>query len=415
MLLIVTLFLFWTILLVVVIHYGVLVLSRCKRKEWKRSETKFTPKTMVLLPLRGADPSLSESLERVLTQDYPNYHVQFILDSADDPALPYVEAALKKWERQPAEIIIMDEIFSTCSLKNSALYQGVRSLDPSFDAVVILDADTNPPSGWLQELVAPLADPQFPAATALRWYIPDQPNPGSLVRYLWNAAAVVQQELYQIPWGGSLALRRDLFTKSDLLEQWKHSLSTDTVVKNAVRHAKGNVAVVLSLFLVNRETCSLRAFHHWVKRQVFVCKLYHSAWGAILTQAVLITLPQVLIAGTFLAGLIQQDGQVVLWSAISFLLYWAGVFGTLPIMENAIRQIVRRHGEPVEKWSFRQTLLTFAMVPVTQGVYISALFWLHFIRRVEWRGIEYEVTGKQVRMVEYRPYTVGHVEEGRSL
>jgi hypothetical protein len=45
------------------------------------------------------------------------------------------------------------------------------------------------------------------------------------------------------------------------------------------------------------------------------------------------------------------------------------------------------------------------MVPVTQGVYTSALFWLHFLRRVEWRGIEYEVRGKEIRLIEYKPYT----------
>jgi len=417
MLLIITLCLFSVILLTVAVHYGALYLflNQLKRTEWKKPDSGYTPKTMVLLPLRGADPSLSRSLERVLTQDYPNYCVQFIFDSAEDSALPFVEAAMKQWGRQHAEIKIMTKPFSTCSLKCSALYHGVIDIDPSFEAVVILDADTNPPGDWLKQLVEPLSDPQFPVATGLRWYIPGKVHPGSLVRYLWNAAAIFQQELYRIPWGGSLALRRDFLTESNLLEQWKHSFADDTPIMSVVRQAKQSIAVVPSLFLVNRESCGLRSFHRWVKRQMLCAKLYHPAWGMVLGQAVLITLPLLLLVGTFLAGLIQRDGQVVLWSVISFLLYWAGVFGTLPMMENAIRQIVRRHGESVEKWSFRRTLLTFAMVPVTQGVYVSALFWLHFLRRVEWRGIEYDVTGKQVRMVEYKPYTVKPAEEGHSL
>ena len=402
-----TLFLFWIVLITVVIHYIALFrfLHRFKRTKWKRFGGEFVPKTMVFLPLRGADPSLPGSLERVLTQDYPNYHVQFLFDAADDPALPYVEAAMKKCEGQSAEIVIVKDHFATCSLKNSVLYNGVRNLDSSFEVVVLLDADTNPPSGWLKELVEPLSDAQFPAATGLRWYVPAQPNSGSLVRYLWNAAAVVQQELYQIPWGGSLALRRDFLTEGDLLERWKHSIADDTPIRSAVQQSKGNVAVVSSLFLVNREHCGLRSFHRWVKRQMLMAKLYHPAWGAILGQAVLITLPLVFLSGTFFAGLIQQDGQVVLWSLISFFLYWAGVFGTLPIMERAVRQTVQRHGERVERWPFSRTLLTFAMVPVTQGVYISALFRLHFLRRVEWRGIWYEIgKDKTVKMIEYVPY-----------
>jgi len=412
-----TSFLFWIILITVAIHYIALFrfLHQLKRTEWKKPDGDYYPKTMVLFPLRGADPSLSRSLEKVLTQDYPNYRVRFILDSSEDSALTLVESAIAQWGNQRAEIKIMEEHFSTCSLKCCALYHGIIDLDSSFEAVVILDADTNPPRTWLKRLVEPLSDPHFPVATGLRWYIPDKTNPGSLVRYLWNAAAIFQQELYRIPWGGSLALRREFLVESGLLEQWKYSLTDDTPTPSFVQQSKGNVAVVPSLFLVNREHCDLRSFHRWVKRQMLMAKLYHPAWGMVLGQAVLITLPLLLLAGTFVAGLIQGDTQTVFWSLISFVFYWAGVFGTLPMLDNAIRRIVQRHGEPVEKWPLYRTMMTFAMIPVTQGVYVSALFWLHFLRRVEWRGIDYEVTGKQVRMIEYKPYTVKPNEEGYSL
>jgi len=423
MLFTVTFFLFWIIFVIVVIHYGALFLFlRClNRTEWQKPQADFIPKTRVLFPLRGADPSLSRSLEKVLTQDYPNYHVQFILDSTEDPALPFVESAIKQWGeregKQFAEIKIMDEHFSTCALKCCALYHGITDLDPSFEAVVILDADTNPPGDWLKRLVEPLADPHFPVATGLRWYVPDQANVGSLVRYLWNAAAVVQQALYRIPWGGSLAFRRDFLTESNLLEQWKHAFSDDTSVTSVVWQARKNVAVVPSLFLVNRESSGLRPFHRWVKRQMLCAKLYHPAWGAILSQAILITLPLLLLVGTFVAGLILQDRQVFHWSLIAFIFYWAGVFGTVPIMESTIRRIVRQRGETVKDWSLYRAMLTFAMIPVTQATYTSALFWLHFLRRVEWRGIEYEITGRQIRLVEYKPYTANPAEEeeGHSL
>ena len=414
MLLTFTLFLFCIISVIVVITYGTLFLflHRLKQTEWTKPNVDYVPKTMVLFPLRGADPSLPNSLEKVLTQDYPNYCVRFILDSADDSALPFVESAIEKWGGQRAEVKIIAEHFSTCSLKNCSLYHGIADLDSSFEAIVILDADANPPKDWLKRLVEPLADPRFPAATGLRWYIPSQTNAGSLVRYLWNAAAIVVQNLHRIPWAGSLALRRDIFTESDLLERWKHSLSTDGVIMPAVKQIKGNIAVVPSLFLVNRETCGLRSFHRWVKRQLFVNKLYTATWGMILGQAIAITVPLFLLAGTFVAGLIWQEWQVVLWSTMSFVFYGAGMFGTLPIMEHAIRRIVRRHGEPVERWSFYRTVLTFAMIPVTQAVYSSALFWLHFMNQVEWRGVRYEIRkDKTIEMVEYIPYAQVKKEE----
>ncbi|MCL2004788.1 MAG: glycosyltransferase family 2 protein [Planctomycetaceae bacterium] len=419
MLLPLTLLLFAIVLITVAVHYFALFqfLNRLKQKAWNANENDYFPKTMVLFPLRGADPSLPRGLEKILTQDYPNYHIRFILDSADDSARPFVESAIEQWDKngQRAEIKIMTEHFATCSLKCSALYHGIADLDASYEAVVILDADTNPPNDWLKRLVEPLSDPNFPVATGLRWYIPHQPNAGSLARYLWNAAAVVQQELYRIPWGGSLALRRDFLLENGLLERWKQTLTDDTPITSIVHRAKKRIALVPSLFLVNRETCGLRSFHTWVKRQMLMAKLYHPAWGLVCGQAVLITLPVLLLAGTFISGVVLGNTPVIFWSLGTFLFYWAGVFGTLPMIEHRVRQIVKRNGEVVENWSIRRTLLTFAMVPITQGVYASALFWLHFLHRVDWRGIEYEVTGGQIRMIEYKPYTARHVEAGRSL
>ena len=403
----------------VAVHYAALFrfLLRLKRNEWKKPADDFVPKTMVLFPLRGADPTLSRSLEKILTQNYPNYRVRFILDSAGDPALPFVESAIQKWGGGRAEVKIMKEHFSTCALKCCAHHHGMTDLDPSYEAIVILDADTNPPGDWLKQLVEPLSDPHFPVATGLRWYVPHQANAGSLVRYLWNAAAVVQHDLYRIPWGGSLAIRREFLNRSALLETWKHTFTDDTPVTSIVWQAKENVALVPSLFLVNREICGLRAFHRWVKRQMLYVKLYHPAWGAVLGQALLLTLPLLLLIGTFVAGLILHDVRMALLSLDSFVLYWIGVFGTLPVIEHTVRRVVKQHGEVIETWSFSRTVKTFIMIPVTQAVYTSAIFWLHFFRRVEWRGIEYEITGGQVRMIEYRPYTVEPVEqeEGRSL
>jgi len=89
MLLTFTFFLFWIILVIVVVHYGTLLLflRRLKQTEWQKPDVDYTPKTMVLFPIRGEDPSLLNSLEKVLTQDYPNYHVRCILDSPDGASL----------------------------------------------------------------------------------------------------------------------------------------------------------------------------------------------------------------------------------------------------------------------------------------------------------------------------------------
>jgi hypothetical protein len=95
---------------------------------------------------------------------------------------------------------------------------------------------------------------------------------------------------------------------------------------------------------------------------------------------------------------------------VSLALYWVGVFGTLPMMDNAIRRKLRERKEPMSPWTWNKALLMFIAVPLTQLVYTSALFWLHFMKRVEWRGVWYEIgkkngKDKTVKLIEYVPYS----------
>ncbi len=52
---------------------------------------------------------------------------------------------------------------------------------------------------------------------------------GALVRYLWNAAAIVQMYWYEIAWGGTLAVKRKAIEKAGLLERWRHAFCEDTM------------------------------------------------------------------------------------------------------------------------------------------------------------------------------------------
>ena len=400
-------YIFVTIIIVDVVHYGALFLflRGISRREWKTPEEPFTPKTAVVLTLRGADPFLHRCVEGLLQQDYPNYTVFLVVDNADDPALPVVRNIVEKLQASNVEIIVVDEHFSTCTLKCNSLIRAVEALDESYEVVAILDADTNPHPSWLRCLVEPLSDTRFGAATGQRWYMPEKDSFGSLVRYLWNAAAVVQLYLYRIAWGGSLALRRNLFTEGNLLEHWRKAFTDEAAITTALNACGTRTAFVPSLFMVNREICTLSSFHRWVKRQLLCAKIHHPAWNAVVGQAVLITIPLVTAFFLLLFSLVVGNYSAAAWSLASLVAYWGGVFCTLPIMERGIRNKLRERGESIKPWTFGTLWRTLAAIPLTQAVYTSALFWLHFMKRVEWRGVWYEIgNDKTVRLVEYVPY-----------
>ena len=375
------------------------------RQEWKTPATPFTPKTAVILTLRGADPFLHRTIEGILKQDYPNYTVFLAVDHASDPALHVVHDIVERLQPDNVEVVVVDEHLPTCTLKCNSLCFVAKDLDPAYEVVAILDADTHPHPSWLRHLVEPLSDARFGAATGQRWYIPEKDNFGSLVRYLWNAVAIVLCYFFRITWGGSLALKRNLFTEGNLLERWRTAFTDDASITSALNACGARAVFVPSLFMLNRETCALSAFYRWMKRQSLCAKLHHPAWGVVVAHGALIMLPLVAACVLLVYGIIQWDVAVLTWTTASLVLYGAGVFGTLPIMDNAIRNKLRERNEPLPPWTLSRALRMLVAVPLTQCVYISALFWLHFMTKVEWRGVWYEIgKDKTVKMIEYIPY-----------
>jgi cellulose synthase/poly-beta-1,6-N-acetylglucosamine synthase-like glycosyltransferase len=268
-----------------------------------------------------------------------------------------------------------------------------------------LDADTIPHATWLRELAAPLTDEKIGAATGNRWYMPAGAGVGSIVRYTWNAAAIVQMFWYEIAWGGTLALKLKVIREANLLERWTHAFCEDTMLYRELRKQQKRVAFVPSLMMVNRESCDLPGFLRWMRRQLLTARLYHPRWFAVAGHCLgtfLLILLALVLAGN--AALHQQ------WDALAWVLgglacYFVSMVSLLPPMEWAVRRIVRERGEEHRWLTWGKVAMFLLTVPFVQAIYPLTLLSAMFLRRVSWRGVEYEVsrTGT-VRMLAYQPF-----------
>ena len=370
-------------------------------------KTPYCPKTAVVLCLRGPDPFLPACIEALLKQDYPRYDVRIIVDSPNDPARQLAEESAEKAAGQPpqVEIVPLIDRRDSCSLKCSSVLQAVAGLDESYEVVALLDADTVPHPSWLRDLVAPLADDRVGASTGNRWYMPADGSFGALVRYAWNAAAVVQMFWYEIPWGGTLALKTETLRRSDLLDRWSRAFCEDTMVYSALRKLGMKVAFVPSLMMVNREACSISNFYHWVRRQLLAARLYHPGWPAVVVHCFGTALLQIVAIGLLLVAVPSADWQTAAWLAAGLACYWVPMMLLMLGMEVCVRRIVRARGEPTS-WLAGFTSLRFlAAIPLIQTVYPVALLSALLVRTVHWRGVFYRIGGpQQIRLIEYRPY-----------
>lgn len=385
-----------------------LVLGFVRRlRQWKVEllSDEVCPAAAVILCLRGGDPFLARCIDGLMTQDYPNFRIYFMVDHPQDPAVMILQSALAKHAFDRYEIQPLANPLASCSLKCSSLLQAISSLPQSTEFVALLDADTIPHSSWLRELATALAPSDVGAATGNRWYMPDRLSQGALIRYVWNAAAVVQMYWYRIAWGGTLAIKLDSISRAGLVDRWRTSLCEDTMLRRQLAKIGQRIAFVPSLMMINREDCTVDSFVRWVKRQLLTAKLYHPLWGAVVGHG--ISSAAVLLWGwamTFVL-LFQSDWLRGVAVGVGMLVFQVSLTAMLPWIDSAVKAIVQARGESVA-WNADLGWLRFARaVWSTQWVYTWALVGCLFMRRVEWRGVEYDVAGPwKIQLLEYRPF-----------
>ncbi|MCC6510190.1 MAG: glycosyltransferase family 2 protein [Pirellulaceae bacterium] len=376
------------------------------------------PPALVILCLRGGDPFLMRCIEGLVTQDYPNYRICFMVDHANDPSVPVLRASLLTHGFANYEILTLERPLSTCSLKCSSLVQAIESINSreAIEIIALLDADTVPHASWLRELATALQPADVGASTGNRWYMPDQISAGTLTRCLWNAAAVVQMYWYEIAWGGTLAIKLSSIEKAGLLDRWRSALCEDTMLRRQLASIQQRVAFVPSLMMVNREDCTLRTLVPWMRRQLLTARLYHPLWMAVVGHGISSALLQLWGWSMCLIWLAQGYIGYGLVTGASMLLFQFGLTILLPWMESAVSRIVQARGEGTD-WRRQVSWWQMASaVYLTQWVYTWALVSCLLVREVEWRGIKYRTLGPwRIEMLAYQPYQASSAQGLESL
>ena len=376
------------------------------------------PDVAVLLCVRGADPNLSDCISGLADQSYRNWRLIIVADDPQDPAFETIESSMTPALRERTEFHVTpaDDRLTSCSLKCSNLLSAFKRLSLEEEVVAFLDADTCPTENWLDRLVAPLQDDGVGCTTGIRWYQPQDECWGSWVRYVWNAAAIVQMWFYGIPWGGSLAIRRRIVEQGNLLDIWKETFCEDTPLPAVLRRLGSRVEVAADLVVVNQESCDYRGLSEWVGRQLLTTRLHHRSWGLVLGHAISTTL--VLAAGSliFAAMLISGAWKLVAVMIFGLLLYQWWMLALVRLIGSAVATHVNRTSgaSPLRRPG---AMRLWIAIGLSQMTYARAAWFATFKKTVIWRGIEYQIRPRRsIRRVNYMPYTQVRLREtGQSI
>lgn len=376
---------------------------------WGRSEPSgyepvdYSPPAAIVLALRGSDPDLIENMKRLNDQEYPDYHIFIVVDSEGDAVWADVHRLIKSSSKQITAWSLMNRLDS-CSLKCSSLAEAVERVDSRFEVIAFLDGDASPHRTWLRELVAAVRDPSIGVAAGNRWYVPRKATLGSMVRYFWNAGAVVQVWWNGITWAGSMAMRRRVIDEVRLVAAWRSSLSVDGAVIRQLRKFGYRAAFVPSVIMPNHEEISLGRFIPWSERQLVAAKSSGKGWSVVLFHASMLACCIVvpIMLGTI--GFLSGDRATALVNLFSVVYFWmAGLISTLAI-ELAMRRRLRANNGDIGNATYAFYAMCLPSIVLAHLVYFRCLVNACFKTRVSWRGVEYQLhPDHRVEMLSYQP------------
>ena len=154
------------------------------------------------------------------------------------------------------------------------LLAATRQLGPQVEILTFVDADVRPPRDWLRVLTQRLN--HFVAATGYRWCVPKRPTLANCIVASIDSSIVpiMFPSFHHKVWGGSWAIRRDVFEASGMAEAWQGTLSDDLVAANVLATLRHSVSLEPACILPTPIDMTMRSMFAFVRRQFMIGRYY---------------------------------------------------------------------------------------------------------------------------------------------
>jgi ceramide glucosyltransferase len=128
-----------------------------------RPPSGFLPGISILKPVRGADAGFYQAIRSHALQDYPQFEILFGIRDPNDSARGHIERLIQEFPSAAIRLVITT---------NDAPNAKVGSLmdlakEARYPILLVNDSDITVPHGYLQNIVAPLANPRAGLVTCL--------------------------------------------------------------------------------------------------------------------------------------------------------------------------------------------------------------------------------------------------------
>jgi cellulose synthase/poly-beta-1,6-N-acetylglucosamine synthase-like glycosyltransferase len=263
--------------------------NACKFRQLARSQgdrrggrpMHYDPPAVVVVPVKGADEGLLDHLAGLTDQDYRQYRVACVVESADDPAYPILQDFAERYHPTPevgcrSITVLIAGLAERGSQKVHNQLAALAQLDPTDEVIVFADADAVAHSQWLGRLVIPLKKKQYGVTTGYRWLVPSDGHLASRLASVMNAsvATLGGPKRWNLAWGGSMAIRRDVAEQVRLVDHWRGALSDDYQMTRAVRQSGLQVYFVARSMIPSPVRFTWASLLRFGRRQYMITRLY---------------------------------------------------------------------------------------------------------------------------------------------
>ena len=235
----------------------------------------------VFAPCKGVDVDLEENLRALLRQDYDDYEVTFIVETAEDPATEVIRRVMTEHPRVATRLVIAGRATES-GQKVHNLRSGTAELSPGVEYLAFVDSDAGPRPEWLRLLIGQLCETDASAVTGYRWFVPARHSLANHLLYSMNCdlMSLLGRSSHYLVWGGSWGIRRDVFEAIGLHAAWSGTLSDDLVATRQLRRGRLRVRFEPGCVVASPLDYSMRAMFEFVRRQYLVTKFYVPDWWA---------------------------------------------------------------------------------------------------------------------------------------
>ncbi len=346
-------------------------------------------RVLVCAPLKGADIDMDENLRALFEQDYDDYEISFIVESEDDPAYSIVRRMKAEYPEVPSRIVVAGRADDE-GQKVRNLLTALKNVSPRIEYFAFVDSDARPRHEWIRALVSRLSRSDVGAVTGYRWFVPKRETAANNLLYSLNCdlTVLLGRRSHHLVWGGSWAIRRELFDRLKIRDAWAQTLSDDLIASRILSKAKKEVRFEPACVASTPIDYTLGEAFAFVRRQHLLSRIYTPQWWFF---AVTGTTSNILLWSSQFAALIYSLKTDSFSSWIPFC-----VIAAMSVMQVARgelrRKILAAYFPYLRKTLYRAHFTDTWLNCVVCMFHWTALIASAFGWRINWRGVSYDLS-----------------------